>query len=146
MRWKKARRGKNWRAAKLNRINDCNLLKKKEKQFPSPRCASERVVVENNLLGGGTEDGQSKAAQMHGADVLSCNDAPGGEACKRGEAANKAYAGALATGSVALLPGGAQAMWGLGAGANAGVSYLTDGTIDPTTAIIGGWVNVISAG
>lgn len=61
---------------------------------------------------------------MHGADVLSCNDAPGGEACKRGEAANKAYAGALATGSVALLPGGAQAMWGLGAGANAGVSYL----------------------
>ncbi|EKI7040953.1 contact-dependent inhibition effector tRNA nuclease [Escherichia coli] len=102
-------------------------------------------IAENNLVGG-TESEQSKAAQMHGADVLSCNDAPGGEACKRGEAANKAYAGALATGSVALLPGGAQAMWGLGAGANAGVSYLTDGTIDPTTAIIGGWVNVISAG
>ncbi|MFL7759082.1 contact-dependent inhibition effector tRNA nuclease [Escherichia coli] len=102
-------------------------------------------IAENNLVGG-TESEQSNAAQMHGADVLSCNDAPGGEACKRGEAANKAYAGALATGSVALLPGGAQAMWGLGAGANAGVSYLTDGTIDPTTAIIGGWVNVISAG
>ncbi|EPB9521976.1 contact-dependent inhibition effector tRNA nuclease, partial [Escherichia coli] len=80
-------------------------------------------IAENNLVGG-TESEQSKAAQMHGADVLSCNDAPGGEACKRGEAANKAYAGALATGSVALLPGGAQAMWGLGAGANAGVSYL----------------------
>ncbi|HBE7301975.1 TPA: hemagglutinin repeat-containing protein, partial [Escherichia coli] len=102
-------------------------------------------IAENNLVGG-TESEQSKAAQTHGADVLSCNDAPGGEACKRGEAVNKAYAGALATGSVALLPGGAQAMWGLGAGANAGVSYLTDGTIDPTTAIIGGWVNVISAG
>ncbi|MGK4623776.1 VENN motif pre-toxin domain-containing protein, partial [Raoultella ornithinolytica] len=28
----------------------------------------------------------------------------------------------------------------------AGINYLTDGTIDPTTAIIGGWVNVISAG
>ena len=78
--------------------------------------------------------------------MLSCNDAPGGEACKRGEAVNKAYAGALATGSVALLPGGAQALWGLGAGANAGINYLTDGTIDPTTAVIGGWVNVISAG
>ncbi|ELG5852002.1 hemagglutinin repeat-containing protein, partial [Escherichia coli] len=102
-------------------------------------------IAENNLVGG-TESEQSKAAQTHGADVLSCNDAPGGEACKRGEAVNKAYAGTLATGSVALLPGGAQAMWGLGAGANAGVSYLTDGTIDPTTAIIGGWVNVISAG
>ncbi|ADO50260.1 hemagglutinin repeat-containing protein [[Enterobacter] lignolyticus] len=101
-------------------------------------------AVENNLLG--TEIDQAKAAQAHGADVLSCNDAPGGEACKRGEAVNKAYAGALATGSVALLPGGAQAMWGLGAGANAGINYLTEGTIDPTTAIIGGWVNVISAG
>ncbi|MEZ2965268.1 hemagglutinin repeat-containing protein, partial [Escherichia coli] len=48
-------------------------------------------IAENNLVGG-TESEQSKAAQMHGADVLSCNDAPGGEACKRGEAANKAYA------------------------------------------------------
>lgn len=37
-------------------------------------------------------------------------------------------------------------MWRLGTGANAGISYLADGTIDPTTAIIGGWVNVISAG
>ncbi len=49
-------------------------------------------------------------------DVLSCNDAPGGAACKRGEAVNKAYAGALATSSVALLLGGAQAMWGLQTG------------------------------
>ncbi|HEY3591870.1 MAG TPA: VENN motif pre-toxin domain-containing protein, partial [Buttiauxella sp.] len=103
-------------------------------------------AVENNLLGGGTEEGQTKAVQVHGADILSCNDNPGGAACQRGIADNKAYAGALATGSVALLPGGAQAMWGLGAGANAGVNYLTDGTIDPTTAIIGGWVNVVSAG
>lgn len=59
-------------------------------------------IAENNLVGG-TESEQSKAAQTHGADVLSCNDAPCGEACKRGEAVNKAYAGALATGSVALL-------------------------------------------
>jgi hypothetical protein len=53
---------------------------------------------------------------------------------------------ALATGSVALLPGGAQAMWGLGAGANAGIGYLADGTIDPANAAIAGWVNVISMG
>ncbi|KHI15365.1 hypothetical protein PU37_19505 [Escherichia coli] len=33
MRWKKARRGKNWRAAKRNRINDCNLLKKRKNSF-----------------------------------------------------------------------------------------------------------------
>ena len=103
-------------------------------------------AVENNLLGGGTEEGQTKAAQAHGADILSCSDNPSGAACQRGIADNKAYAGALATGGVALLPGGAQAMWGLGAGANAGINYLADGTIDPTTAIIGGWVNVISAG
>ncbi|GAB83248.1 hypothetical protein EB105725_64_00010 [Shimwellia blattae DSM 4481 = NBRC 105725] len=53
---------------------------------------------------------------------------------------------ALATGGVALLPGGAQAMWGLGAGANAGISYLADGTIDPANTAIAGWVNVISMG
>ncbi len=53
---------------------------------------------------------------------------------------------ALATGSVALLPGGAQAMWGLGAGANAGISYWVDGAIDPANAAISGWVNVFSMG
>ncbi|HBI7452777.1 TPA: VENN motif pre-toxin domain-containing protein [Escherichia coli] len=102
-------------------------------------------IAENNLVGG-TESEQSKAAQTHGADVLSCNDAPGGEACKRGEAVNKAYAGALATGSVALLPGGAQAMWALGTGANAGIGYMVDSSVDPENAIIAGWVNVITMG
>lgn len=43
---------------------------------------------------------------------------------------------ALATGTVALLPGSAQAMWGLGASANAGISYLADGTVDPANAAI----------
>jgi filamentous hemagglutinin len=37
-------------------------------------------------------------------------------------------------------------MWGLGAGANAGVSYWADGTIDPANAAIAGWVNVFSMG
>ena len=36
-------------------------------------------------------DGKS---QKHGADVLSCSDNPSGEACKRGQAENKAYAAA----------------------------------------------------
>lgn len=108
--------------------------------------ATDKIVVENNLLGGGTEEGQTKAAQAHGADILSCSDDPGGAACQRGIADNKAYAGALATGGVALLPGGAQAMWGLDASANAGISYLADGTIDPTNAVVAGWTNVITMG
>ncbi|CAH6635653.1 adhesin [Pseudocitrobacter vendiensis] len=37
-------------------------------------------------------------------------------------------------------------MWGLGAGANAGISYLADGTIDPTSAVVAGWTNVITMG
>ncbi|MDA6076138.1 hypothetical protein O0544_02415 [Edwardsiella anguillarum] len=37
-------------------------------------------------------------------------------------------------------------MWGLGAGANAGVSYWVDGSIDPANAAIAGWVNVFSMG
>ena len=104
-----------------------------------------KTAVENNLFGG-TEAGQSKKVSEHGADVLSCNDNLGGEACKRGHAENKAYAGALAAGGVALLPGSAQAIWALGAGANASISYLVDGTIDPANAAIAGWVNVISMG
>lgn len=86
------------------------------------------------------------ASDQHGADVLSCSDNPSGEACKRGLAENKAYAAALATSSVALLPGSAQAMWALGAGANAGIGYMVDGSVDPENAIIAGWVNVITMG
>lgn len=37
-------------------------------------------------------------------------------------------------------------MWGLGASANAGISYLADGTVDPANAAIAGWVNVFSMG
>ena len=66
--------------------------------------------------------------------------------CQKAKNERDAAGLALATGSIALLPGGAQAMWGLGAGANAGISYLADGTIDPANAAIAGWVNVISMG
>ncbi|EAA2596689.1 adhesin [Salmonella enterica subsp. enterica] len=37
-------------------------------------------------------------------------------------------------------------MWALGAGANAGIGYMVDGSVDPENAIIAGWVNVITMG
>nr|WP_241603992.1 hypothetical protein [Rosenbergiella nectarea] len=78
--------------------------------------------------------------------MASCADNPGGSACQKAKNERDAVGFALATGSVALLPGGAQAMWGLGAGANAGISYWVDGAIDPASAVISGWVNVFSMG
>ncbi|EOO5589605.1 contact-dependent inhibition toxin CdiA, partial [Escherichia coli] len=106
---------------------------------------SGKNAVENNLLGG-SEWLQTEKAREHGADVLSCSDNPSGEACKRGQAENKAYAAALATSSVSLLPRSAQAMWALGAGANAGIGSMVDSSVDPENAIIAGWVNVITMG
>ncbi|WP_431022974.1 hemagglutinin repeat-containing protein [Escherichia coli] len=106
---------------------------------------SGKTTVENNLLGG-SEWLQTEKAREHGADVLSCSDNPSGEACKRGQAENKAYAAALATGSVALLPGSAQAMWLLGAGANAGMQYADSGEINPVNSVAAGWINVITMG
>ncbi|EPD4929172.1 hypothetical protein ACR6DX_005182 [Escherichia coli] len=106
-------------------------------------------VVENNLLGG-SEWLQTEKAREHGADVLSCSENPSGGACKRGQDENKAYAAALATGSVALLPGSAQAMWLLGAGTNAGTNagmqYADSGEINPVNSVAAGWINVITMG
>ncbi|WP_440941325.1 VENN motif pre-toxin domain-containing protein [Klebsiella pneumoniae] len=102
-------------------------------------------AVENNLLSG-SEDAQAIWIRQHGVDMASCSDNPGGSACQKAINERDAVGLALATGSVTLLPGGVQAMWGLGAGANAGISYLADGTIDPANAAIAGWVNVISMG
>ncbi|KFC05622.1 putative heme utilization/adhesion exoprotein, partial [Trabulsiella guamensis ATCC 49490] len=106
---------------------------------------SGKTTVENNLLGG-SEWLQTEKAKEHGADVLSCSDNPSGEACKRGLAENKAYAAALATGSVALLPGSAQAMWLLGAGTNAGMQYADSSEINPVNSVAAGWINVITMG
>ena len=102
-------------------------------------------AVNNNLLGG-TEEGQAAWIRQHGVDMASCSDNPGGDACQKAINERDAVGLALATGSVALLPGGAQAMWGLGAGANAGISYLADGTIDPANSAIAGWANVLTIG
>nr|WP_233620946.1 hypothetical protein [Citrobacter braakii] len=106
---------------------------------------SERVVVENNLLGG-SEDAQAAWIRQHGIDMATCDTAPSSDSCKKAKNERDTVGFALATGSVALLPGGAQAMWGLGAGANAGISYLADGSIDPASAAIAGWTNVFSMG
>jgi len=104
-----------------------------------------KTTVENNLFGG-NEWMQGEKAREHGADVMSCADNPSGEACQRGIAENKAYAGALATGGVALLPGGAQAMWALGASTNAGMQYADNGEINPVNSVVAGWINVITIG
>jgi len=95
---------------------------------------------------GGHEDAQAEWIRQQGIDMATCSDNPSGAACQKAMNERNAVGLALATGSIALLPGGAQAMWGLGTGANAGISYLADGTIDPANAVIAGWVNVFSMG
>jgi len=102
-------------------------------------------AVENNLLGG-NEDAQAAWIREHGIDMATCSDNPTGQACQKAKNERDAVGLALATGTVALLPGSAQVMWGLGAGANAGVNYWVDGAIDPANAAIAGWVNVFSMG
>ncbi len=94
---------------------------------------------------GGSEDAQAAWIRQHGIDMATCSDNPSGAACQKAMNERDAVGLALATGTVALLPGSAQAM-GLGAGANAGIGYLADGTIDPANAVIAGWVNVFSMG
>ena len=101
--------------------------------------------VENNLMGG-SEDAQAAWIRQHGIDMATCADSPTGAACQKAMNERDSVGLALATGTVALLPGSTQAMWGLGASANAGISYLADGTVDPANAAIAGWVNVFSQG
>lgn len=78
--------------------------------------------------------------------MATCTENSSGAACQKAMNERDAVGLALATGTVALLPGSAQVMWGLGASANAGISYLADGTVDPANAAIAGWGNVFSMG
>ncbi|WP_145599483.1 hemagglutinin repeat-containing protein [Yersinia alsatica] len=55
-------------------------------------------AVENNLLGGGTEDGQIKAAQEHAKNIMSCADNPGSASCQKGLAMQDALMVALPAG------------------------------------------------
>ncbi|MBW4210155.1 VENN motif pre-toxin domain-containing protein [Enterobacter asburiae] len=104
-----------------------------------------KTTVENNLMAG-SEDAQAAWLRQHGTDMATCADNPSGAACQKAINERDAVALALATGTVALLPGSAQVVWGLGAGANAGVNYWVDGAVDPANAAIAGWVNVFSMG
>ncbi len=104
-----------------------------------------KTVVENNLMAG-SEDVQVAWLQQHGTDMASCADEPSSASCQKAMNERDAVGLALASGGVALLPGGAQVMWGLGAAANAGVNYWADDAIDPANAAIAGWVNVFSMG
>lgn len=54
--------------------------------------------VENNLLGGGTEDGQVKAAQEHAKNIMSCSIALGSASCQKGLAMQDALMVALPAG------------------------------------------------
>ncbi|ENG8679222.1 adhesin [Enterobacter hormaechei] len=112
---------------------------------PEANFATDKVVVENKLMGG-SEDAQAAWIRQHGIDMATCADSPTGAACQKAMNERGSVGLAPATGTVALLPGSTQAMWGLGASANAGISYLADGTVDPANAAIAGWVNVFSQG
>ncbi len=100
-------------------------------------------AVENNLMGG-NEWSQGEKAREHGADVLSCADNPSGEACQRGIAENKAYAGALASAGLIYLPGGIQITGAIGGTANAGVQYLMNGEVNPTDVLIATYVGAFT--
>ncbi|HCR1065275.1 TPA: hemagglutinin repeat-containing protein [Klebsiella aerogenes] len=100
-------------------------------------------AVENNLMGG-NEWSQGERAREHGADVLSCADNPSGEACQRGIAENKAYAGALASAGLIYLPGGMQITGAIGGTANAGIQYLINGEVNPTDVLIATYVGAFT--
>ncbi|EIL1430600.1 filamentous hemagglutinin, partial [Escherichia coli] len=103
------------------------------------------VVVENNLLGG-SEDAQAAWIHQHGIDMATCAENPSGAACQKAMNERDAVGLALATGTVALLPGSAQAMWLLGVGTNAGMQYGDIGEINPVNSVAAGWINVIIMG
>nr|WP_320727832.1 VENN motif pre-toxin domain-containing protein [Enterobacter sp. 118C5] len=104
-----------------------------------------KTTVENNLMAG-NEDAQAAWLRQHGTDMASCADNPSGAACQKAINERDAVTLAIASGGTAFLSGEALALWALGAGANAGISYWFYGTIDPANAVIAGWVNVISRG
>ncbi|WP_249939012.1 hypothetical protein, partial [Tenebrionicola larvae] len=119
--------------------------KHREKAVAVRDGAPGNIVVENNLLGG-SEDAQAAWLRQHGVDMATCSDNPTGTACQKAMNERDAVGLALATGSVALLPGGAQAMWGLGAGVNTGAQYAEDGKVNPVNSVVAGWTNVVSMG
>lgn len=104
------------------------------------------VVVENNSLGGAAA-GSRLGLGLWLGEIPDCDTV-----CKAqlaGDIAQgnaKVSAGIANTAGIAMLPGAGQALWGLGAAANAGVHYLEGKPVDPVSATVAGWVSVISMG
>nr|WP_246085522.1 adhesin [Mixta tenebrionis] len=55
-------------------------------------------------------------------------------------------AGVASTVGVGTLTAEQAAVWGLGAGVNAGVQYASSGEVNPVNSVIAGWVNVATMG
>jgi hypothetical protein len=71
--------------------------KHREKAVAVRDGAPDKVVVENNLLGG-NEDTQTKFVQEHGKNIASCADNPGSASCQKGLAMQDALMVALPAG------------------------------------------------
>nr|WP_024560418.1 VENN motif pre-toxin domain-containing protein [Franconibacter pulveris] len=64
-------------------------------------------AVENNLLGGGTEEGQAKAVREHAKNIASCSTDPDSASCQKGLAMQDALTVALPAGLGGGIPAAA---------------------------------------
>lgn len=61
-------------------------------------CQKNIINVENNLLGGGTEDGMAEEVRKHSKDIAYCSSDPGSASCQKGLAMQNALMVALTAG------------------------------------------------
>ena len=104
-----------------------------------------RNAVENNLLGGGTEEGQAEFIRQHGLDMASCETAPASASCQKAINERDAVGFAMASSGLIYLPGGMQITAGIGGSANAGIQYLINGEVNPTDVLIATYVGAFTA-
>jgi filamentous hemagglutinin len=101
--------------------------------------------VENNLLGGGTEEGQAEFIRQHGLDMASCETAPASASCQKAMNERDAVGFAMASAGLIYLPGGMQITAGIGGSANAGIQYAINGVVNPTDVLIASYVGAFTA-
>ncbi len=104
-----------------------------------------RNAVENNLLGGGTEEGQAEFIRQHGLDMSSCETAPTSSSCQKAINERDAVGFAMASAGLVYLPGGMQITAGIGGSANAGIQYAINGTVNPADVLIASYVGAFTA-
>lgn len=104
-----------------------------------------RNAVENNLLGGGTEEGQAEFIRQHGLDMASCETAPASASCQKAMNERDAVGFAMASAGLIYLPGGMQITAGIGGSANAGIQYAINGVVNPTDVLIASYVGAFTA-